>query len=120
MAAPNIGSPTTITGKTSSSGIGSTSLVGILTNSPGSNKALKINTILSANTSTTGAKNVSVTINNGSTDVYIVKNVIIPEQATQIIIAKETYFYLEEGYAIKASSSSANDLSIIIGYEEFS
>lgn len=120
MAAPNIGSPTTITGKTARTGIASTTLVGILTNSSGSNKVLKINSILSANTSTTGSKNLSVSINDGSNDVYVVKDVIIPEQATQIVLTKETYFYLEEGDSIKASSSSANDLSIVIGYEEFS
>lgn len=119
MTAPNLKNPTTITGKTARVGIGSTALVGILTNSSGSNKVLKINSILSANTSTT-SKNLSVSINDGSNDVYVVKEVIIPEQATQIVLTKETYFYLEEGDSIKASSSSANDLSIVIGYEEFS
>ena len=120
MAAPNLTRPTTITGKTARTGIGDTTLVGILTNSSGSNKVLKINSILSANTSSTGAKNVSVSINDGSNDVYIVKDVIVPQQATQIVLSKETYFYLEEGDSIKASSSSANDLSIVVGYEEIS
>jgi hypothetical protein len=120
MTAPNLKSPTTITGKTARVGIASTALVGILTNSSGSNKVLKINSILSANTSSTGPKNISVSINDGSNDVYIVKDIIVPLQATQIVLSKETYFYLEEGDSIKASSSSANDLSIVVGYEEIS
>lgn len=117
MAAPNLASPTTITGKTASSGIGSTSLVGILTNSSGSNQVYKINSIVSANVSSSGTRTVSVTINDGTLDVYIIKDVQIPETATQIITSKELYFYLEEGYSIKASCSTADDANIIIGYE---
>ena len=120
MAAPNLKNPTTITGKTARVGLTTTDTVGIVTNNTASGKVLKINSILSANTSSTGAKNISVSINDGSNDVYIVKDIIVPEQATQIVLSKETYFYLEEGDSIKASSSSANDLSIVIGYEEIS
>lgn len=120
MAAPNLTSPTTITGKTARVSIGSTTLVGILTNSSGSNSVLKINSIVSSNTSTTGSKTVSVTINDGSSDTYIIKDVIIPEQATQIITSKETYFYLEEGDSIKANCSVENQASIIVGYESIS
>jgi hypothetical protein len=44
----------------------------------------------------------------------------VPADATQIISTKETYFYLEEGDSIRASANAADDLELIIGYEEIS
>ena len=43
MAAPNLKSPTTITGKTARTGITTTAAVGIITNAGSSGKVLKIN-----------------------------------------------------------------------------
>ena len=118
MAAPNLKNPTTITGKTARSGITTTAVVGIVTNSPGSNKVLKINSIFCANVDGTNSADISVSIYNGTTDFYIAKTIAVPADATQILSTKETYFYLEEGDSIRALASAVSDLELVIGYEE--
>ena len=39
---------------------------------------------------------------------------------TQVICQKDTYFYMEEGHTMKATASAANDIDLIVGYEEIS
>ena len=122
MAAPNLRNPTTITGKTArtSAGIGTTAVIGIVTNASSSGKVLKINSIFCANIDGVNSANISVSIYNGSTDSYLAKTITVPADATQVISNKETYFYLEEGDSIRAEASAVDDLSIIVGYEEIS
>jgi len=120
MTAPNLKDPTTITGKTARSGITTTAVVGILTNSSGSNKVLKINSIFCANVDGTNAADISVSIYDGSTDRYLAKTITVPPDATQIISSKDTYFYLEEGDSIRAVANAASDLELVIGYEDIS
>jgi hypothetical protein len=123
MTAPNLKNPSIITGKTARSGITTTSVVGILTNSSGSNKVLKINSIFCANVDAANPPqpaDISVSIYDGSTDRYLAKTIAVPADATQIISTKETYFYLEEGDSIRAVANEADDLELIIGYEEIS
>jgi len=119
MAAPNLKSPTTITGKTARYAV-TTSLAAALSNSAASGKVLKINSIFCANVDGTVAADISVSIYNGTTDTYIAKTIAVPADATQVISAKETYFYLEEGDSIRALASAASDLELVIGYEEIS
>jgi hypothetical protein len=118
MTAPNLKNPTTITGKTARSGITTTAVVGIVTNSSGSNKVLKVNSIFCANVDGTNAADISVSIYDGTTDRYIAKTIVVPADATQVLSTKETYFYLEEGDSIRALASAASDLELVIGYEE--
>ena len=120
MTAPNLKNPITITGKTARSGITTTAVVGILTNSSGSNKVLKINSIFCANVDGTNAADISVSIYDGSTDRYLAKTITVPPDATQIISSKDTYFYLEEGDSIRAVANAASDLELVIGYEDIS
>ena len=117
MAAPNLKNPTTITGKTVRVGV-TTSIVGILTNSPDSNKVLKINSIFCANVDGINSADISVTIYDGTTDRYLAKTIAVPADATQVLSTKETYFYLEEGDSIRALASAVSDLELVIGYEE--
>lgn len=118
MAAPNLKNPTTITGKTARVGIGTTVVVGILTNSSGSSKVLKINSIFCANVDGTNVADISISIYDGASDRYLAKTIAVPADSTQIISTKETYFYLEEGDSIRAQASAINDIDIIVGYEE--
>jgi hypothetical protein len=120
MAAPNLKNPTTINGKTARTGITTTSVVGILTNSSGSNKVLKINSIYAANISGSVAADISVSIYNGSSDTYLAYTISVPPDATQIISTKETYFYLEEGDSIRATAGTADAINLVVGYEEIS
>ena len=119
MAAPNLKSPTTITGKTARYAV-TTTLANALANSASSGKVLKINSIFCANVDGTNAADISVSIYNGTTDFYLVKTLAVPADATQVISSKATYFYLEEGDSIRALASAASDLELIIGYEDIS
>lgn len=119
MAAPNLKSPTTITGRTARYAV-TTSLAAALSNSAASGKVLKINSIFCANVDGTNAADISVSVYNGTTDFYIAKTIAVPADATQILSTKETYFYLEEGDSIRALASAASDLELVIGYEEIS
>lgn len=118
MAAPNIKSPTTITGKTARTTLSTTSITSVLANSSGSGKVLKINTIFAGNISA-AIVTISISVYNGTSDTYIAYTISVPPNATQIISSKETYFYLEEGDSIRATAGTANAMSVIVGYEEF-
>jgi hypothetical protein len=118
MAAPNLKSPTTITGRTARYAVGS-GLATAISGVP-SGSVYKINSIFCANVDGTNAADISVSIYNGTTDFYLAKTVTVPADATQIISTKETYFYLEEGDSIRALASAASDLELIIGYEDIS
>jgi hypothetical protein len=119
MAAPNLKNPTTITGRTARYAV-TTSLGNALANSAASGKVFKINSIFCANVDGTNAADISVSIYDGSTDRYLAKTITVPADATQIISTKETYFYLEEGDSIRAVANAADDLELIIGYEDIS
>ena len=119
MAAPNLKNPTTITGKTARYAV-TTSLGNALANSPSSGKVFKINSIFCANVDGTNAADISVSIYDGTTDFYQAKTITVPADATQILSTKETYFYLEEGDSIRAVANEADDLELIIGYEDIS
>jgi hypothetical protein len=119
MAAPNLKNPTTITGKTARYAV-TASLASVLANGAASGKALKINSIFCANVDGTNTADISVSIYDGSTDRYLAKTIAVPADATQIISSKETYFYLEEGDSIRAVANEADDLELIIGYEDIS
>ena len=118
MAAPNLKSPTTITGKTARYAVGS-GLATAISGVP-SGSVYKINSIFCANVDGTNAADISVSIYNGTTDFYLAKTIAVPADATQIISTKETYFYLEEGDSIRALASAASDLELVIGYEDIS
>ena len=119
MAAPNLKNPTTITGKTARYAV-TASLASVLANGAASGKVFKINSIFCANVDGTNAADISVSIYDGSTDRYLAKTIAVPADATQIISTKETYFYLEEGDSIRAVANEADDLELIIGYEDIS
>lgn len=119
MTAPNLKSPTTITGRTARAAVAS-GIAAVLTCSGGTNKVFKINSIFCANVDGTNAADISVSIFDGTTDRYIAKTISVPADATQIISSKDTYFYLEEGDSIRAVANAASDLELIIGYEDIS
>jgi hypothetical protein len=120
MAAPNLKNPSIIIGITTVVGLGTTAITGILTNTSASNKVFKINSIFVANIDGVNPADISISIIRNGTDRYLARTIAVPADATQIISTKDTYFYLEEGVGMRAQASAANDLDIIIGYEEIS
>jgi len=119
MTAPNLKSPTTLTGKTARYAVTAT-IGAALSNAAASGKVLKINSIFCANVDGASSADISVSIYDGATDRYIAKTIAVPADATQILSTKDTYFYLEEGDSIRALASAASDLELVIGYEDIS
>ena len=122
MAAPNIVNVTTIVGKTVGVGV-TTGLASTgVSNSAGSNKVFKINSITCANIDGTNSADISVSIyKNQSTDYYIARTVTVPADASLVILGKDSNpVYLEENDSIRALASANSVLQLVISYEEIS
>ena len=120
MAAPNLRSPSTVTGKTAASGL-TTSLTEVLANAAASGKLLKINTVRVANVDS-GSASVSadISVYRSSTHRYLIKGAAVTAGKALVVSDKNEYVYLEEGDALYAKATSANGLDLTINYEEIS
>ena len=120
MAAPNIVNVTSITGKTVSDADVDINTSIQLANASGSNKVMKINTIIAANIDGSNAADISVFVTTvgGTLQFFLAKTITVPIDSSLVIISKDTSFYLEEDRAIRAFASVAGDISLMISYEE--
>jgi hypothetical protein len=124
MAAPNIVNVTTITGKTAVVSLTSTNATSVVSNPVSSNKVFKINSLVVSNVDGTNAADITVSFYSqddiGGTATEIVSTVSVPADASLIVIDKNTSIYLEEDRSIGATAGSANDLKVVVSYEEIS
>ena len=69
-----------------------------------------------------GATDDTVTVvirdSSAGADTQVASTITVPADSSLVIISKDTSFYLEENRAIRALASAANDLSLMISYEE--
>jgi hypothetical protein len=122
MAAPNIksgSSVTTVTGKTEGYAV-TASLAAALSNSAASGKVFKINSVYCANVDGAAAADITLEHYNGTTGFKIANTIAVPADATQVLVTREAYIYLEEGHSLRAVASAASDLELVISYEEIS
>lgn len=119
MAAPNLATPAAVTGKTARYAV-TTTLASALSNGSSSNKLLKVNSVYCANVDGAAAADIDLTIYNGTTDFYLAKTIAVPADATQVLITRDAYVYLEEGDSLRAKASATGDLELVISYEEIS
>jgi hypothetical protein len=119
MAAPNLKTPTTITGRTDGYAV-TTTLAAALSNSAGSGKVLKVNSVYCANVDGAASADIDLTYYNGTTDFYLAKTIAVPADATQVLVTREAPIYLEEGDSLRAKASAASDLELVISYEDIS
>ena len=128
MAAPNIASLTTITGKTTYLTPGGTTALVLLPNAASSNNVLKINQIVVANVDGTNAVDATVSIYtngavaqgsapSGGTAFPIASTVSVLADASLIVVDKTTGLYLEEGTSISITSGTASKLTFSVSYE---
>lgn len=128
MAAPNIASLTTITGKTTYFTPSGTSAVVLLANAASSNTVLKINQIVAANVNGTSAVDCTVAIYtngavaqgsapSGGTAYPIASTISVPADASLIVVDKTTQIYLEEGTSIIVTSGTASGIAYSVSYE---
>lgn len=118
MAAPNIVSVTTITGKTQGATVG-TSAASFVSNSSASGKVFKINSLVVSNVDgSSGADLTAYVRKNNSDNYHLAKTITVPAQATLVVISKDTSIYLEENDSIWLQASAASDLEAVCSYEE--
>ena len=129
MAAPNLVSPTTITGKTTTTLVTTAATAtSILSNAASSGKVLKITALYVANVD--GTSGLEVTVNYypqaalAGTAVPIISTASVPADATLVVIDKEAYIYLEEnrsiGITVGASGFASGEIQVVCSYEEIS
>ena len=118
MAAPNIVNVTSIFGKTMGADLGLTATTDILTCA--ANKVLKVNTIIVSNID--GSNNTDATVyfydSSAAARYALASTVTVPADSSLVIVGKDNPIYLEESDQIEGGASEANDLQIIISYEE--
>ena len=124
MAAPNIVNVSTITGKSFYLALSTTSATQLVSNAASSGKVFKINMIQVANVDGTNACEVTVDYHTqddiGGTAYSLVSTVSVPADASLIVLDKNTSLYLEEDRSISVTAGTANDLEVIVSYEEIS
>ncbi len=124
MAAPNIVNVSTITGKSATIALTSTSATTLVSNAASSSKVFKINMIQVANVDGTNAADVTVDVHSaasgGGTAYSLATTISVPADASLVVLDKSTSIYLEENTSITATAGTANDLEVIVSYEEIS
>lgn len=124
MAAPNIVNVTSIIGKSAVIDLTSTSATSVLSNAASSNKVFKIESLIVANVDGTNAADITINYYTaaalGGTASQIVSTVSVPADSSLVVIDRNTSIYLEEDKSIGATAGSANDLKVLISYEDIS
>ena len=124
MAAPNVVNVATITAKSALVALSSTSQTTLVSNAASSGKVFKINMIQIANVDGTNACDVTVDMHSaasgGGTAYSLVATVSVGADSSLVALDKNTAIYLEEDRSITATAGTANDLEVIVSYEEIS
>lgn len=124
MAAPNIVNVTTITGKSATVALTTTSQTTLVSNAAASSKVFKINMIQVANVDGSAAADITIDVHSaaagGGTAYSLASTVSVPADSSIIILDKNTALYLEEDRSITATAGTASDLEVIVSYEEIS
>lgn len=121
MAAPNLAAPVRITGKCVFTSVASTNAVTILTNGTASSACLRVTSLTLANVDGSNAVDASVRLFNaasGGTAFAIASTLSVPADSTIVVIGRDNPLYLEEDRHIEVQASAANDLDVVVSYEE--
>ena len=124
MTAPNIVNVTTITGKSAVVDLTTTSATAVVSNAAASGKVFKINSLVVSTVDGTNAADITVSYYSeddiGGTATQIVSTISVPADSSLVVIDKNTSIYLEEDRSIGATASAANDLKVLVSFEEIS
>ena len=123
MANPEIISASSIYGKTVYDTDIANTAASLVSNAASSGKILKINSLIIANIDGSASADITVTLRNaagGTTYSTIAYTVSVPNDATLVVISKDTSIYLEEDMSLYVEASVAGDLSATCSYEEIS
>lgn len=119
MANPNIVNVSDIRGKVAGQSI-TTATNAIVTNSSGSNKILKINSLIVSNIDGVNSADLTVDILKNGTSYRLASTITVPADATLVVLSKDTSIYLEENDSLRLQASASGDLQAVCSYEEIS
>jgi hypothetical protein len=117
MAAPNLLTSTTVTGKTAVANV-TTSSTSFLNNPSASGKVYKVNLLLVSNVHGTNSGDISIDLIRSATSYYVAKTITVPADSSLDILNKP--LYLEEGDTLNCLASANSTLNIVCSYEEIS
>jgi hypothetical protein len=114
MTAPNIVQVSTIVGKTDLMSV-TTTVTAITTCA--TDKVYKINSVVVSNVD--GINDADITVDLFRSDIayHIAKTIVVPADATLVVVSKDLGMYLEEGDAIRLTASATGDLQAACSYE---
>jgi hypothetical protein len=124
MAAPNIVNISSMVGKTDTTSLTTTSATNILNNAASSNKVLRVTLVRAVNVDGSNAADISVSLYSaaslGGTQTELIQSKEVAINTNLDVITKDTPLYLEEDTSLGATASAANDIKMIVTYEEIS
>lgn len=124
MAAPNIVNITSLLGKSSATNLTTTSATSILNNPVSSGRVLRVLSVRVANVDGSSAASVTVSYHSeddiGGTAYPLVQLKEVAINTSYEAVTRENSIYLEEDRSLSASASTADDLTVIVTYEEIS
>ena len=118
MANPNIVDVTTIYGNTFGMAV-TTVTANIVSNPSGSGTVYKINSLTAANINSVSGS-ITCEYNIADANTFIARNVVVPTNATLVVIAKDTSIYLTENSSIQLTSSANAVIQAIASWEQIS
>ena len=122
MAAPNIVNISSMGGKTDTTSLTTTSPTNILNNAASSNKVLRVTMLRAVNVDGSNAADITVSLYSaaslGGTATELIQAKEIAINTNLDVITKDTPLYLEEDTSLGATASAANDIKMIVTYEE--
>jgi hypothetical protein len=119
MAAPNLANVANIFGTSTAAALTTTTTTALLTNSAASGKVFKVNTIYVTNISGSTAT-VTMDVFNGTTGFDIAFTLVVPVGATVVVVDRNSYIYLLEGWSIRGGASANSAIDTVISYEDMS
>jgi hypothetical protein len=124
MANPNLASATTVYAANAQLALSSTSATLLVSNAASSGKVYLIDSIVVSNVDGTNAADISVVRFNSATNTGtafpICSTVVVPADASLIVVGTENKINLTENESIYVTASAANDLVVDANWKELS
>jgi hypothetical protein len=124
MANPNLAAATSVYAANVQLALSSTSATLLVSNAASSGKAYLIDSIVVANVDGTNAADISVvrfnSATNSGTAFPICSTVVVPADASLIVVGSENKISLTENESIYVTASAANDLVVDANWKELS
>jgi hypothetical protein len=124
MANPNLAAATSVYAANVQLALSSTSATQLITNAASSGKTYLIDSIVVANVDGTNAADISVvrftSATNTGTAFPICSTVVVPADASLIVVGTENKINLTENESIYVTASAANDLVVDANWKELS